>query len=266
VDSHLDRPGARIAYRCTGPVDADRALVVAHSLATSRAWEDEVGVLDWSPVAAAGTRLIRFDTRGHGASTGTDDEQLYRWPRLAEDFLAVADAARPDRPVDGLGSSTGCGVLLWAVVAAPQRFRRLVLVVPPTWGEARAAQAELYLAAAQMIELRGLESWQRVMTVAPPAPILQAGGWSRVSAMAVRDHLLPAVFRGAAASVLPDDDQLRSIDQPTLILAWDTDPSHPVETAEHLAERMPNSTLEIATVPDRIRGWGERVASFLRED
>ncbi|MCU1474135.1 alpha/beta hydrolase [Amnibacterium sp.] len=266
MDSHLDRPDVTLAYSSAGPKDADHTMVVAHSLATSRAWEDEVGIMDWSAVAAAGNRLIRFDTRGHGASTGTDDGTTYRWPRLAEDYLAVADSASPDRPIDGLGSSTGCGVLLWAAVAAPRRFRRLVLVVPPTRGEARAAQAQLYLAAAQMIELRGRESWQRVMRVTPPAPILQAGGWTRASGIAVRDHLLSAVLRGAATSIFPDDDQLRAITHPTLILTWDTDPSHPVDTAEYLAERLPNSTLDVATSPDRISGWGRRAAAFIAED
>jgi 3-oxoadipate enol-lactonase len=263
VDSHLDRRDVTLAYSCSGPADADHTVVVAHSLATSREWEDEVGIMDWSPVAAGGSRLVRFDTRGHGASTGTGDEAAYRWPRLAEDFLAIADATSPDRPVDGLGSSTGCGVLLWAAVQAPHRFRRLVLVVPPTRGEARVEQAELYRATAQLIELRGLGSWQRVMQVSPPAPILQTGGWTRASGIAVRDHLLPAVFRGAADSVLPDDDQLRAITHPTLVLAWETDPSHPVETAEYLAERLPNSTLRVASNPEQIRGWGEQVADFV---
>lgn len=266
MDEHLDRPGAGIAYSAGGPADAARRVVVTHALATSREWEDEAGILDWSPVAQAGARLVRYDTRGHGASTGEAVPEHYRWPSLAEDLLAVADVVAPDRPVDAIGESTGCGTLLWAVLTAPHRFRRLVLVIPPTMGRARAEQAQLYIGAAEMIEVLGIESWRRLMSAAVPAPILEAGGWTRITRVAVRDDLLPAVLRGAAASTFPSDDALGAIAQPALILAWDTDPSHPVETAEHLAGLLPNSALEIATTPDAIRAWGARAAAFLEAD
>jgi 3-oxoadipate enol-lactonase len=263
VDSHLDRPNATLAYSTSGPGDAEHTIVAAHSLATSRAWEDEAALFDWDAVAESGRRLVRFDTRGHGHSTGSPDDDQYTWPALARDYLAIADATSPERAIDGIGQSTGCGVLLWAAVTRPERFRRLVLVIPPTRGPAREAQAQLYLAASEMIELRGISSWQRVVSVTAPAPILAAGGWPRPKWIAVQDGLVPSVLRGAARSILPDDAQLRSIGHPTLILTWGDDPSHPVASAEYLADRIPDSTLEVASVPDEVRGWGGRVASFL---
>ena len=263
MDAYLDRPGARIAYSSSGPDDAPHALVVTHSLTTSREWEDETGILDWSQVARSGERLVRYDTRGHGASAGEAAEEHYRWPFLAQDFLAVADAVSPERPVDGMGESTGCGTLLWAAHTAPQRFRRLVLVIPPTSGAARAEQAELYRAAANMIEVLGIDSWRHLVAASTPAPILQAGGWTRTHRITVPEALLPTVLRGAAVSGFPEEDALRTIEHPTLVLAWDTDPNHPLATAEYLAERLPNSTLEIATRPERIRTWGGRAAAFL---
>lgn len=263
MDEYLERPQARIAFSRSGPDDAEHTLVVAHSLATSRRWEDEAGVFDWSPVTGAGHRLVRFDSRGHGESSGPDAEEQYRWPVLAEDLLAVSGAVSPAAPVDGLGESTGCGALLWAVLAAPERFRRLVLVVPPTMGPARAEQAELYRAAAELIELRGPEAWQRMLTAAVPPVILQEGGWSRPTWIPVWNELVPSVLRGAASSVFPDEDALRSIRQPTMILTWDTDPSHPVSTAEHLAAHLPTSTLEVAATADAVRAWGRRAAEFL---
>jgi len=263
MDLHLERPGATIAYSASAAPDAARAVVVTHALATSRAWEDAAGILDWSAVGRAGSRLVRYDTRGHGASTGDGETGHYTWPFLAEDLLAVADAVSPGRPVDGLGESTGCGTLLWAVLTAPERFRRLALVIPPTRGPARAEQAELYTAAAEMVEVLGIDSWRRMIDAAVPVPILEEGGWARTTGSGVRDELLPAVLRGAAASTFPDDEALGRIRQPTLILAWDTDPSHPLETAEHLAGVLPNSTLETAATPDVIRSWGAHVAEFL---
>jgi 3-oxoadipate enol-lactonase len=265
VDQYLERSDARIAYDSAGPVGAEHTLVVAHSLATSRAWEDEAGILQWGPVTESGHRLIRFDSRGHGESSGRAVAEEYAWPSLAEDLVAICDAVSPDRPVDGLGESTGCGVLLRAVLAKPRRFRRLVLVIPPTMGSERAEQAELYTAAASMIDLRGAGSWERILTSAAPAPILQLGGWTRPSWVPVRDELIPSVLRGAAASTFPLDEELRTVRQSVLILTWDTDPSHPLTTAEHLAEQLPDSVLEVATSPDEIRSWAGRAAAFLRD-
>jgi hypothetical protein len=81
----------------------------------------------------------------------------------------------------------------------------------------------------------------------------------------VEIDLLPAVMRGAAASDLPPDDVLKGFQQETLILAWTTDVNHPTSSAEHLSRVLPNSSLEIATDPDQVRGWGDRVAAFLAD-
>lgn len=264
MDEYLERPQARIAYS-SSTAAADRTLVVAHSLATSRRWEDEAGVFDWSPVVEAGERLVRIDSRGHGHSSGGVADEQYGWPSLAEDLVAVADAVSPGAPVDALGESTGCGVLIHAALAAPDRFRRLVLVVPPTMGEARAAQVELYRAAAELVDLRGPEAWQRLVTASTPPEILQRGGWTRPRWIPIRDELVPSVLRGAAGSTFPDDDALRSIRQRTLIVTWSTDPSHPVSTARHLAAQLPAATLEVASTPDEVRSWGRRVADFLQD-
>lgn len=263
MDEHLERPQARIALSRHGSDAAAQTLVVVHSLATSRRWEDEAGVFDWSPVIGVGHRLVRMDSRGHGRSSGGAAEEQYRWPALAEDLLAVSDAVAPDAPVDALGESTGCGVLLRAALRAPERFRRLVLVIPPTMGPARAEEAELYRAAAELIELRGPAAWQRMLSAAAAPAILQDGGWIRPTWIPVRDELVPSVLRGAAASVFPDDAELRTLAHPTLILAWVTDPSHPMSTAQHLAAHLPDSTLEVAATSGEVRTWGRRAAEFL---
>jgi pimeloyl-ACP methyl ester carboxylesterase len=54
-----------------------------------------------------------------------------------------------------------------------------------------------------------------------------------------------------------------AIANPALILAWDTDPGHPVSTAERLHELLPVSELHVATTLDAVREWPERIAGFL---
>jgi pimeloyl-ACP methyl ester carboxylesterase len=54
-----------------------------------------------------------------------------------------------------------------------------------------------------------------------------------------------------------------NLDHPTLILAWDTDPGHPVSTAERLHQLLSKSDLHVATTMPDVRAWPERVATFL---
>ena len=263
MDTFLNRTDTRLAYSADGPARALHTLVVTHAMTASREYEDAWGVFDWAPVAESGERVVRFDTRGHGASTGRPDPGDYRWETLAGDLLAVADEVSPGRPVDGLGMSGGCGALLWAATRAPHRFRRLVLVIPPPAGDARTEQAGLYRAAADLVELRGLDAWTRAAANLPAVPALSAGGWTRSPVPAVSAENLPAILRGDADSDLPAEEALSALGHDTLVLAWRTDRSHPVAAAEQLAARLPYSTLEIADSPADIRGWGALVRDFL---
>ena len=121
-DLSLARPGAVLAYEDvgTGPV-----VGYSHGMLLSRAAEDALGLLDWTALTRR-RRLVRYDARGHGTSTGRPVAGDYTWPNLADDLLAVADLIRDGRPVDWIGGSMGCGSLLWAATRAPERFRRLL--------------------------------------------------------------------------------------------------------------------------------------------
>ncbi|MDH2444138.1 alpha/beta hydrolase [Amnibacterium sp. CER49] len=262
MDAFLARPHAEIAYAVDG-AESERLLLVTHEPTASRRDADAWGVLRWSAVVAAGERVLRYDTRGHGASTGRAVEDDYRWSALAGDLLALAEATSPEHPVDALAVAGGCGTLLHAAVAAPDRFRRLVLVIPPPVGEARARQAELYRAAAALAELRGAEGWARGAAAMPPVPVLVEGGWRRPAEAAVPESLLPLVVRAEAASVYPEDEALAALGLPTLVLTWRSDPSHPVEGARAVAAVLPSAVLEVADDAEGVRGWGERIAGFL---
>jgi hypothetical protein len=50
-----------------------------------------------------------------------------------------------------------------------------------------------------------------------------------------------------------------------LVLAWDTDPLHPISTAERLAELIPDSTLHVAHTIDAIRKWTEITSRFFND-
>lgn len=239
-----------------------RLAVYGHGLFASRAVEDRVGVLDWSPIVGAGLRLVRYDARGHGQSPGTADPAEYTFRQHGANLVTLLDRLGVDHPAHGLGASMGSAALLWAAVAAPSRFDRLVVVIPPrAWAE-RAGSAVLYQNWADQIDREGIATWLATLSSVPPPPILaEIAGYPPVPD--IPDKVLSAVLRGVGASDLPEPAALAALAQPTLILAWDTDPTHPVSTAEELAAILPNAHLEIARTLPEVRAWGRRAARFL---
>ena len=261
ADRTLELDGSTLAYEVH---DGDGPAVVAlHGLSSSRANEEAGGFFDWSPVAEAGRRLIRYDARGHGRSTGRPDPADSAWPRLAGDLLALLDVVSPDEPVDAIGVSMGTGTLLHAALLRPERFRRLVLVIPPTVWATRLAQGEGYRQMADLAEQQGVDALVRAMRALPPLPLLEAGGWTTMPPPDIAADLLPSVFRGAARTDLPEPEALRAIPHPVLLCPWVGDPGHPVSTSELLHDLLPDSTLELVATPEDVRGLGGRIARFL---
>ena len=231
VDGTTTVRGVELAWTTEG---GGPLTVVAHGLSNDRWSLEDAGVVDWSPLVSAGQRVVRFDARGHGRSTGQAVADDYRWPALAEDLLALLDVLSPDRPVRAVGASMGTATLLLAALQAPHRFERLVLTCPPTAWSTRAAQAAVYRQGAEMVEQLGAEAFERAVAAQPVQGLFRdLPGFP--PGPRVSDALLPSVLRGAADSDLPDDATLRTLRLPVLVLSWCDDPGHPVETGERLA-------------------------------
>ncbi|OKH80421.1 alpha/beta hydrolase [Mycobacterium sp. ST-F2] len=241
-------PGAELAVELSD--EGGHPVVQLHGLTSSRA-RDRVLNLDLGR-GLSGTRLLRYDARGHGKSTGRKVPEDYRWERLAEDLLRLLDRWFPGESVHGVGPSMGTGTLLHAAAREPDRFAGLTLMVPATAWETRVAQAAHYQAAATLIETEGVGAFIASArgTTPPPATV---GAPETVPDVA--DALLPSLFRGAALSDLPPREALAGIDVPTTILAWIDDPAHPLSTAESLHALLPKSTLTVAHTPADVETW-----------
>jgi 3-oxoadipate enol-lactonase len=259
--------GARLDWTATGH---GPLVVFAHGMGIDRWALEQAGMLDWSAVPTAGRRLVRFDARGHGSSTGDPydprDPDQYTWTELARDLLVLVDdfdqgaTGGRDSPIDAIGTSMGTGTLLHAAVLAPQRFRRLVLSAPPTAWETRAAQAGMYEQGAMLIETDGLEAMTAMLAHSPiPPPFADLPRYPP----RLHGDVLPAVLRGAARSDLPAPRDLATIQIPALILAWAGDPGHPISTAQRLAEILPSAQLLIAETPEQLHTWAQSVVDFL---
>ncbi len=227
--SSVSVPGAVLDVDVQG--DDGPAVVVLHGLTSSRRRDALLGL----DVAARvpGVRLLRYDARGHGRSTGRTVVNEYTWPRLADDLERVIESFFLGEQVHGLGGSMGTATLLHAALRDPARFASLTLMIPPTAWASRRAKAAEYEASARLVESAGDEA------------------------------LLPTVLRGAARSDLPSTAALATLDVPTQLLAWTDDPAHPLSTARTLHDLWPSSSLVVATTPDDVRAWSALLAEHV---
>lgn len=246
--STFEVPGSTLSVSYSD--EGGQPVVQLHGLSSSRK-RDRLLDLDLGR-GLSGTRLLRYDARGHGYSTGRAVAGDYTWECLSVDLLALLDAYFPDEQVHGVGPSMGCATLLHAAVRDPGRFCGFTFMLPPTGWETRAAQAAHYLSRADFIELNGMDALliAESMGAHPPA---ETGVPDTVPDIAT--GLLPWAYRGAAASDLPPRDAIRGIAVPTTILSWVDDPGHPTSTAIELTRLLPDAQLRIATTPAEVRQW-----------
>ncbi|RST14800.1 alpha/beta fold hydrolase [Streptomyces sp. WAC05374] len=248
--------GADLAYEVAGE---GPLAVYAHGGFAGRAAEDRMGLFDWAPVVASGRRLVRYDARGHGRSTGEPVDGDYTYPSLAGDLLALLDHLGAARPVDAMGASMGCATVLHSAVRAPSRFSRLVLLVPPTAWTTREAYARGNRESAATVERDGVDAWLATRARRPRPPV--AAGVPDVPPTPA-GRVLPSVLRGLALSDLPAPGALAGLRLPCLVLAWADDPGHPLSTAE-TAARLLHAELHVARARADVRAWGERIAAYL---
>jgi 3-oxoadipate enol-lactonase len=127
----IAREGGTIHWQAEGPENGP-ALLFSNSLGSD---------LDlWQPQldAVGNHRVIRYDTRGHGRSTGTSSWTI---DLLGQDAVAVLDAAGVER-ADFVGISLGGLTGMWLGIHAPARVGKLVLAntgakigTPETWNQ-----------------------------------------------------------------------------------------------------------------------------------
>jgi 3-oxoadipate enol-lactonase / 4-carboxymuconolactone decarboxylase len=124
--------GARLYWRQDGAADKP-TLVLLTSIGTDLSLYDPV-----VPLLTPDFRVIRLDTRGHGASDAPAGD--YSLDLLADDVLAVMDAAGADK-ASLCGTSLGGMIAMTLAAKAPERVEALVLACtspamdPAVWNQ-----------------------------------------------------------------------------------------------------------------------------------
>lgn len=252
--------GARIAYRVDGAVD-DPVLILSNSIATTlHMWDQQI------PEFARYFRVVRFDTRGHGASSVPAG--AYSIDRFGRDVVELMDALKIER-AHFLGLSLGGFIGQWLGVHVPERIDRLILsntaahLGPPKMFD------ETILSVLQSTDVT--ERAEMFLRNWFPARMLEAGG---AIIEKFRSMVLSTSREGLAGNfaAIRDMDFRRTIalvTRPTLVIAGEYDC---VTTADHgraIAETIPNAQLRLLPTVhlpnvELPREYHEAVLGFLR--
>lgn len=220
----------RLFYRLEGRSDLP-ALVLSHSLGCDHSmWAPQM------PDLLQHFQVLRYDTRGHGAS-GTPAGD-YTLDQLGQDVLALAEKLNLEK-FAFCGLSMGGAVGQWLAINAPQQLTALVLAntspkfgTPDIWDARRKAVQEGGIAAIVDAIMQRFFSADKQETI-----------W----AQSTRAVLLGTDPKGYAAccAALRDADtraSLKKISVSTLVIGSDKDPSTPWEgNGSVLARDIPNA-------------------------
>jgi len=223
----------RTYFRLDGPDDAP-VLILSHSLGLDHGMWDEQAA-DLQPHL----RVLRYDTRGHGASAVHRND--YDVATLAGDVLALADAL-------GVRQFAFCGLSLGGLIGqrlavhASERLTRLVLANTSHCPDAQAMEARR-----RTVLSDGMAAVaDTVMGRFFSPPMLERGGprtaWARRTLLATD----PVGYAGCCAAVRDWNGtaQLAAIRVPTLVIAGARDVSMPWEAhSRPLAEQIPDARL-----------------------
>lgn len=222
-------------YRIDGD---DRAppLLMSNSLGTDLAmWSSQMALL------TAHFRVIRYDTRGHGASSVPSGP--YTLDQLGNDVLALLDHLQIAR-THFVGLSMGGLTGLWLAIHAPQRLDRMVLANTG----AKIGAPEMWNSRIDALRDRGDQGLPDAITDTVVERWFTPRHRERVPAgvAPIRQMLTETTGAGYAANcaAIRDADlrtQLMLIRVPTLVIAGTHDPSTPPALGREIAEGIPDA-------------------------
>ena len=206
-----------------------------------------------------GCRVISYDARGHGASGPAPTSGDYTYPLLADDVLAVLDAAHTERAVL-VGNSMGAATAVAVALAWPDRVSALVLVTPAHLGHPSRDLAR-WDALAEGLRSGGPEGFLGAYG-RPNVPERSVATVETVIRQRLSRHLHPeavadalqAVPRSAAFDGL---GALSHIAAPTLVIASrdEFDPEHPLAVADQYGRRIPDVRLLVEAPGESPLAW-----------
>ena len=211
--------------------------------------------------------VVRFCFRGHGHSSAPSEG--YRFEDFARDLDAVATEYGATQAV---GTSLGAGAICSLLEQNPDRFERMVFLLPAAL-DLDFAFKERFLRTAEMLEGKPREEAVDAILSDPERVVsyLQAP-WRRDFDQAMwtdanTEGIARAIREVVEDHPVDDREQLRKVTAPVLLLCLEGDEIHPAELGRILADLMPNAELlvyddDVAMI-EAIPLLVQKVSSFL---
>jgi pimeloyl-ACP methyl ester carboxylesterase len=213
--------------------------VFAHGLTNSC-----VELAAFTPMAP-GTK-VRFCFRGH-AHSGTPEPGHYRFGDFAYDVDAVASAYGATRAV---GTSLGQGAITHLLATDPDRFERIVFILPAALDVPLTDHGRFDHVAELLETLPTDEAIARITAESSHVGEYDEKPWLRELDLFLWQDLNATGVARAIREVtrdvaIADRELLRRVTAPTMIICLERDELHPVELGHVLADIMPNSELVV---------------------
>ncbi|MCV7103233.1 alpha/beta fold hydrolase [Mycobacterium palustre] len=250
--------GVRLAVRDYGSSGArDHTVVLLHGLCLTQAsWALQVRhlVRQWGDRV----RIITYDHRGHGESSGAD-MHTYRIDRLADDLADVLTALRVRGPLTLAGHSMG-GMTALAYLGRPAADRPVepqgLVLVATAAGRLTERGLGRFLgsrATGMLFDLvhripRRADQTLGGLVRPVYGALLRYSGAARKGAAAVTASAIHTISLTTAAGFLPSlqrydqYDALASIAADTVVISGGADLTTPAEHARDLAAAIPGAT------------------------
>ena len=242
ADFEVESGGVRLA----GTEHGDGVpVVLLHGLTATRRYV----VMGSRTLERSEHRVVAYDARGHGTSTGAPDPDAYDYDDLVADLQAVLDDRGIDRALLA-GASMGAHTAVRLALDAPERVAGLVVITPsfdPDSDDHR--DLERWDALSRGLREDGVEGF--VAAYGEPA-VPEA--WRETIQQVLRQRLSAHEHPEAVADALravPRSrpfqawEDLAALDVPTVVVASrdDADPGHPYATGERYAEAIAGARL-----------------------
>lgn len=225
----------RIAYRFDGPEDAP-TLVLVNSLGTNlHMWDSQIAPLSQH------FRVLRYDFRGHGASSVPAEPSTIA--QFGLELLSLLDTLKIEH-VHICGLSLGGIIALYVVSRYPERVNRAVFANTAT----RIGSVATWDARIDAVQKGGMAAIQDAVL----ARFLSAGFRQQHPEISQKIRAMvettsPSGYVGACAALRDADLRatLGSIHTPSLIIGSELDESTPPSQAEELHTSISASQLVI---------------------
>ena len=222
-------------------------VVLLHGLTATRRYV----VMGSRALERSGHRVVTYDARAHGASTGAEDPDAYDYDDLVDDLRAVMDDRGIDRAVLA-GASMGAHTAMAFALAWPERVRALIEITPAYDGDPRKDEEDLadWDRLADGLERGGVDGFLEVYDT-------KAGEQFRDTVLKVTrqrlerhehpDAVADALRVVPRSLVFEGLEELEHVEIPALVIPSrdEADPGHPLRVGQTYAATIPSAELVV---------------------